>query len=201
MDNSRVDVTVTALDAGARGAQVAIAYDDQRRAADVLTAMKRLDKDGTLHLNDAVAVAKTEDGMRRVKVDWDVTRTVAGTAAGLVIGALVGLVFLSPVTAVPPFLWPVIGALFGAAAGGWAGTFADAEHIDDDMLEIRSAMPPGSSALLMLVEEDDPDTTIAALRPYGGTVLRTTLPEDAEARLRAALSQAVLGAAQSPQRG
>lgn len=162
---------------------VAIAYPEQRRAADVLAAMKRLQKEGGIALHDAVAVSKDDQG--RIRVEGAVSRTAAGAAGGLVLGALVGMIFLTP----------VIGALFGAAAGGFAGTFADAEHIDDFMLEVGNAMPPGSSALLMLVEKADPEKALAALRQYGGTVIRTTLPDDAEARIRAAVSARDVGIA------
>jgi uncharacterized membrane protein len=86
---------------------VAIAYPDQRRAAEVLDAMKRLQEGGTLDLHDAVAVTKDAEG--RIKVEGAVSGSAAGAAGGLVLGALVGLIFLAP----------VVGALFGAAAGDW----------------------------------------------------------------------------------
>src|SRR5262245_30979245 len=121
-------MTSSAVDGGVL---IAIAYDDPRRADDVLAAMRRLQKDGTLHLSDAVAVTRKENGGGRINVDWDVSRTVAGLVVGALMGALIGLVFLSRVTSGPAILWPVVGALFGALAGGWAGTFADTEHIDD----------------------------------------------------------------------
>lgn len=156
---------------------VAIAYLDQRRAAEALDAMKRLQKDGALDLNDAVAVSKDNEG--RIKIEGAVSRAAAGTTGGLVLGALVGMVFLSP----------VIGALFGAVAGGFAGTFADVQHIDDFVLDVGNTMPPGSSAILMLIDKADPDKTLAALRQLGGEVIRTSLPDDAEARIRTALGQ------------
>lgn len=186
VESSQVDVTSPPLESGVL---IAIAYDDPRQADDVLAAVRRLQNAGALHLNNAVAVARKADGGGRIKVDWDVSRTVAGLVVGVVLGALAGLIVLSRVTSGPVVLWPLVGAIFGALAGGWAGTFADSEHIDDFVLEVRETMPRGSSALLMLLEQEDPEKTIAALRPYGGRLIRTTLPAEEEDRLRAALDR------------
>lgn len=73
---------------------VAIAYPDERRAAEVMTAVKRLHDDGAIDLDDAVAVSK--DGEGRVKLEGATSRTAAGVAGGLFLGTLVGLVFLRP---------------------------------------------------------------------------------------------------------
>ncbi len=144
---------------------VAIAYRDERRAAEVMDAIKRLHKDG--------------EG--RIKLDGAISRTAAGMVGGLFLGTLIGLVFFVP----------VIGALFGAASGALAGKFADLQHVDDFVIEVGDNMPLGSSAILMLVRGPaaDPERVLAELRHYGGKVIRTTLPDDAEARLRAALGQ------------
>ena len=164
---------------------VAIASPDERRAADVMEAIKRLDAAGAIDLDDAVAVSK--DGEGRVKGDGAVSRTAAGAAGGLFLGTLVGLVAFAP----------VLAALFGAASGALAGKLADVYGIDDFVLEVGDNMPPGSSAILMLVRGPaaDPDRALAELRQHGGTVIRTTLPDDAEARIRAALGQPAAGAA------
>jgi uncharacterized membrane protein len=43
----------------------------------------------------------------------------------------------------------------------------------------------------------DRDKALAALHAYGGTVIRTTLPGDAEERLRTALGRVAAGASGS----
>ena len=149
-----------------------------------MDAINRLHAAGAIVLDDALAVAKDVEG--RVKVERAISRTAAGVAGGLFLGTLVGLVFFAP----------VLGALFGAASGALAGKLADVGQIDDFVLQVGDNMPPGSSAILMLVRGPaaDPDKALAALRHYGGKVIRTTLPDDAEARIRAALGQPVTGA-------
>ena len=54
-------------------------------------------------------------------------------------------------------------------------------------------MPPGSSPILILVRGPaaDPERTLTAWQRYGGTVIRSTLPDGAEARTRAALAPAM----------
>ena len=76
-----------------------------------------------------------------------------------------------------------------------AGKLADVYGIDDFVLQVGENMAPVSSAVPMLVRGPaaDPDKALAELQRYGGTVIRTTLPDDAEARIRAALGQPATG--------
>jgi uncharacterized membrane protein len=163
---------------------IAIAYPNERQASEVMDAIKKLHADGAIDLEDAVAV--TKDGEGRVKLDDAVSRTAAGAAGGLVLGALVGLIVFAP----------AVGAIFGAASGALAGKLSDVSRIDDFTLQVGDNLTPGSSAILMLVREAaDPDKALAKVGQYGGKVIRTTLPDDAEARIRAALGQSDSGAA------
>jgi uncharacterized membrane protein len=157
---------------------VAIAYPDEHQAADVMETIKRLHADGVITLEDAAALSKNGEGA--MKVEGVLNRTKRGAAGGLFLGTVIGALFLVPVA----------GAIFGTAAGALAGKMADVSHIDDFMLQVGDNMPPGSSAILLLATKaDDPDTALAELGQFGGQVIRTTLPDDAEARIRAALAQ------------
>jgi uncharacterized membrane protein len=158
---------------------VAIAYPEETRAAEVMAAMRRLHAHGAIDLDDAAAVSK--DGERRVKLEGATSRTAAGIAGGFFLGTLVGLVLFAPV------IGALIGGTLGGAGGALVGNIGDLYRIDDFVLQVGDSMPPGSSAILMLVRKADPEKTLAELRPYGGNVIRTTLPDDAESRIRAAL--------------
>ena len=168
---------------------VAIAYPDEHQAAEVMEVMARLHEEGILgeesiiDLEDAAAVSKDDEG--RIKLEGAISRTAAGAASGLFFGSLIGLVFFMP----------MLGMLFGAAAGALAGKFADLQNVDDFVIQVGDNMPPGSSAILMLVRKADPEKALTELRQYGGTVIRTTLPDDAEARIRAALAHPSAGTA------
>jgi uncharacterized membrane protein len=162
---------------------VAIAYPDQHQAADVMETLKQLHEVDIISLDDAVAVSK--DGEGWIKLEGAISRAAAGAAGGFFLGTMIGLVFFMP----------VLGALFGTAAGALAGKLADVRQIDDFVIQVGENMPPGSSAILMLVRKADPEKALAALQQYGGTVIRTTLPDDAEARIRAALADPSAGMA------
>ncbi|HEX5165586.1 MAG TPA: DUF1269 domain-containing protein [Thermomicrobiales bacterium] len=128
--------------------------------------------------------AHTEGGF---KLERLVTHAAAGATVGSLWGALIGLVFLMPAA----------GAIVGAASGAVAGTFVGVVRTDDANnhgfgqfgQQFSAVMVLGSSAVLMLVYTKDPDGAIATLKQYSGRVLRSTLPDQVEAQLHAALSQ------------
>ena len=106
---------------------------------------------------------------------------------------VIGLVFLFP-------LGPVAGAglgLAGGLAGAGIGTAADLA-IEDTFKQqvqglvqfkqqVQGLVQPGMSAILVVVRKVTLDKFLEALQPYGGTVLRTSLPHDAEQNLMIAL--------------
>jgi uncharacterized membrane protein len=53
--------------------------------------------------------------------------------------------------------------------------------------QVRDMLQPGTSALFMVVEKVTPDKAIDALRPFGGTVLKSSLSKNAERELQKAL--------------
>ena len=77
----------------------------------------------------------------------------------------------------------VAGGIMGAALGA-AGNLG----IKDDFKQrVQDLVQPETSALMVIVRKTTPDKFIEALRPYGGTVLKTSLPRDAETELMKAL--------------
>ena len=73
----------------------------------------------------------------------------------------------------------VAGGIMGAAPGA-AGNLGIKQRVQD-------LVQPETSALMVIVRKTTPDQFIEALRPYGGTVLKTSLPRDAETELMKAL--------------
>ena len=53
---------------------------------------------------------------------------------------------------------------------------------------LAEQLGPGSSPAFALVRRADPEEVLREVRPFGGTVLHTTLSDEAEARLRAGLA-------------
>ena len=59
---------------------------------------------------------------------------------------------------------------------------------DNFMKQLAATLTPGSSALFVLVRKMTPDKVLQELQGSGGTILQTSLSDDDEAKLQAALS-------------
>ena len=89
-----------------------------------------------------------------------------------------------------PLVGMAIGAVAGAGAGALSGSLADYGINDDFMKQLGQTIPPGSSALFVLVRSVTFDKILPEIEPYRPRVLRTSLSNEAEAKLRAALTKA-----------
>jgi uncharacterized membrane protein len=156
---------------------VVVAYDDEQTAERVLDTLGRLQKDYLIDLEDAVYVTKGQDGT--VKLHQSMNLAGAGAASGALWGGLIGLLFFMP----------VVGAAIGAGTGALGGKLTDIGVDDRFAKDLGERLRPGTSAVLALVRRSTPDKVLPELQQYGGQVLQTSLPHDAEERLRAALAQ------------
>jgi uncharacterized membrane protein len=78
----------------------------------------------------------------------------------------------------------------GATAGAVSGALTDVGINDNFMKELATTMAPGSSALFVLVRKATPDKVLDELKGTGGRILKTSLSNEDEAKLQAALSAA-----------
>lgn len=120
-----------------------ISFDDPLRAQEFLLAAARLQRDEELQLHDAVIIRRDEDGTSRVTETTDVTPGQAGLGAG-VWGLLLGTLFGGPIG----------GLVVGAATAGGGALYAklrDTGVKDATIHELREAVPPGRTAVAMLV--------------------------------------------------
>jgi len=154
---------------------VAIGYPDETTAASAAEEAERLAGDLIIQ-PDAIAVVR-----RDVNGKFHTTTShhpvLGGTSWGMFWGFLFGLLFFVP------FLGMAVGAGLGALMGKVEKTGVDREF----QRQIRDMLQPGTSALFLIVEKVTPDKAVAALSRYGGTVLKSSLSEEAEAELQAAL--------------
>jgi uncharacterized membrane protein len=158
---------------------VAIAYPDAATAEQVRTELIQATKEHLVELHDAVVVERRDDG--KIKLHQAVSTTGAGAAGGALWGGLIGLLFLAP----------LFGMAVGAATGALVGKGSDAGVNDDFMKQLGTRLQPGGAALIALGRTDARDKLIERVRPYGGEIIQTSLDQEQEERLRAALGEGV----------
>jgi uncharacterized membrane protein len=155
---------------------VAVAYDDREAAEAMREELVGLAREHIISLDDAVVVTRADDG--RVRLHQSRSPARAGAAGGALWGGLIGLLFLAP----------LLGMAMGAAAGGVSGKLTDLGIDDGFMTELGEHLPVGGAALIVLVRDSTPDKLLPRISGRGGTVLRTSLGDEAEERLRQALA-------------
>jgi len=82
------------------------------------------------------------------------------------------------------------GAGLGAASAALSTSLADYGIPDDFGRQLGSTIEPNSSALFILFRKIDADKLLPELARFQGRVLRTTLSDADEQRLRSALAAA-----------
>jgi uncharacterized membrane protein len=154
---------------------IIIGYPDATTAKEVLDKAKELEKDYLIDLEEAAVVVRDQKGKLHVTTVDHLTE--AGAFGGLFWGALIGLIFLVP----------LFGAALGGLYGAVFGKLGDLGLKDSFKKQVGDLVQPGTSAVLFVERKMTADKVLAELAPYGGTVLRSSLDEDAEKHLNEAL--------------
>jgi uncharacterized membrane protein len=153
---------------------IVIGYPDEQTAARVWDELARLQREDLVDLEDAAVIRRDRKG--KLHVTTPAHHAVAwGTLSGLFWGTVIGLIFLFPVAA-------MMGAA-GGLAGAGIGAGADLLIEEDFKKQVQDVLRPGTSAIVVVLRRAAPDRFLEALRPFGGTVLRTSLPPGSEQRL------------------
>ena len=157
---------------------IVIGYPDEATADNVWRELINLQNGYLVDLDDAAIIRRDSKG--KLHVTTPAHHAVAwGTLSGLFWGVLLGLLFLFP-------LAPLVGVA-GGIMGAALGVAGDIGIKDDFKRRVQDLVQPGTSAILVIVRKATPDKFLEALQPYGGTVLQTSLPHDAEQQLMRAL--------------
>lgn len=119
-------------------------FPEDTQAAAALDALELEAKDGSLAMINAAILAKDADGRTAVREDKDLSPG-RGSLFGALVGGVIGLLG-GPAGA-------VMGAMAGAATGGLVAGKTDLGFDNDFLNELKGALQPRSSALLLLVEE------------------------------------------------
>ncbi len=180
----------------------AILFDDYHGADNMLTNVNTWQENGWITVEDAViatrgagsdepplivAAGSTEQpkliagqsapGMQDVEIKQTNKQGGKFTLGGGGIGLLAGLLFGGPIG----------GLVIGATAGAIAGALKDYGIDDNFIREVSEGLQPGNSILFLMTSGGDEEKILAELRPHRATLLKTTLPPEREAALRAVL--------------
>jgi len=164
---------------------VILGFDGFHTADEVLNKLRSLQKEYLVDLEDACVVERDSDGRVHIKQAVNLTAIGAATGGsqGALWGMLFGLLFLNPLAGM------AIGAVAGAGAGALSGSLADYGIRDDFVKELGTTIPKGSSALCVLIRTVTADKVYPELEAYKPRVLKTSLSNEQEAKLRAAVGR------------
>src|SRR5919107_97283 len=161
--------------AGLMATLVAIGYPDETTATAASLEAQRLAKDLIIQPDAIAAIIRDREGKFHVTTNH---HAVGGGATwGMFWGLLFGMLFFIP------FLGMAVGAGLGALMGKMTKGAIDKQFQN----QVRDMLEPGTSALFLVVEQVTADKAIEGLAPYGGTVLKSSLPKETEAELQEAL--------------
>jgi uncharacterized membrane protein len=166
---------------------VCVAFENPTTADRALTELTALQKEYLIELKDACVVVRSADGEVHLHQAVPLVRNgaLAGGSSGALWGTLIGLLFLNPLAGL------AIGAGVGAASGALAGKLSDYGIPDDFIREVGGKIKPNSSALFLLVQKVTADKVRPRMAEFKGHVLKTSLSDEREQRLREALGDTV----------
>lgn len=162
---------------------IVVSFDGEDTADQVLNKLRALQSEHLVDLEDAVVAVRDKNGKVRLKqsVNLLAAGLAGGAAWGGLMGTMVGLLFLNPLAGM------ATGMAFGAGAGALSAGLSDYGIDDDFIRRMAGGLQAGTSALFLLARRVNFDKVLPELRPFGGRVLKTSLTDDQEARLRQAL--------------
>src|SRR5712692_4240042 len=170
---------------------IVIGFDQPGQADQAMSKVQDMATEGLIDVDDACVVVRDRDGKASYRSNNPVPGAGTGAALGGMWGMLVGALF-APFTAgtSEAVAGLMAGATaVGAASGAAAGGLTKADFDDDFTSQIETLLRPGTSALAVMVAgyHTDTDELLRRLQPLHGTVLRTNLTPEAEAKLQRAL--------------
>jgi len=154
---------------------IAIGYPDETTASLAAQEAERLASDLILQ-PDAIAVI-VRDKAGKYHVTTNHQPVASGATWGMFWGLLFGLLFFVPVLGI------AVGAGLGALMGKLQKAGIDKQFQD----QVKDMVKPGTSALFLVIDKVTPDKATAAMSKFGGTVLKSSLSQSAEAELQSAL--------------
>jgi uncharacterized membrane protein len=149
--------------------------ENDKNAYQALTDLEELDSQGQIKIAGAAVVTRELDG--RVDVKSQVgDDPYTGTAAGGVIGLLIGII------------GGPLGVLLGGATGLMVGSLFDLDDVETTesvLSDVSKQVHPTRTAVLAQVDEQSPEVIDTAMKRLGGDVFRRPIV-DVEEEIAAA---------------
>jgi uncharacterized membrane protein len=140
-----------------------IVFENESKACEGSQALREMEIEGSIHLYAKAVLIRDADGKVQVKQSSDLG--AAGTAGGLVIGGMIGL------------LGGVTAAAIGAGTGMFGGFLYDMAHlgVSQDYLDgVGKSLKPGKAAVVAEIWEDWTVPVDTKMEALGGVVFRHT---------------------------
>jgi uncharacterized membrane protein len=170
---------------------IVVTYNNEYSAVENMAKLRRLNEDWVVDIHDAVAVARDTDGKLHIQDNYKPT-TGQGAGWGVLLGTILGGLALVPFTgglsAAAAAGTVAVGATGGATLGGLTGAIVAADEKDTSgvseefVAQVTDTIKRGQSALFALVESHDLERVAGYFRGTGGTIIRTNLSSEEQAR-------------------
>lgn len=154
---------------------IIIGYEDEQQARKAYEEVLNLREGLIVELRGLAIVTVDQDG--KTHVDTPQRVVAASAIGGAVWGLLFGILFLVPGL-----------GLLGGAVGALFGTLSKAGINNSFRARVQEMLAPGHSAVVIMASKITEDRFAAAMQPYGGTILKTSLSESDERELADALA-------------
>ena len=143
-----------------------VIFDNETKAFEGTSALRELEREGSITVYAGAVVVKHADGTTTVKQvdDLDPIGTLVGTSVGGLIGLLAG----------------PVGMAIGAATGLTLGALADITNLrvgDDFVEDVSQSLTPNKVAVIAEIEEGWTTPVDTRMEGLGGFVIRRGLSE------------------------
>jgi uncharacterized membrane protein len=159
--------------AGIMADLIVISFDTETDAEAAYNRVQELQDDLVIEYAGLALVKVDGEGKTHVEHPGAVGNVGAGAVGGALFGALLGILFFVP------FAGLVVGGLFGALFAGLDRTGINAEFRE----RVKATVTAGKSAVVIYATKVTEDKFAAALAPYHGTVVQTSLSDEDERTL------------------
>lgn len=155
---------------------IVIGYEDEETGRRAYEEVQELNRQFIVQLAGLAVITVDQEGKSHVDTP---SRVVGASAAG---GALWGMLFGLL------FLTPGIGALLGGAMGALMGRLNKSGINNSFREQVKTMLRPGMTAVVIMATKVTEDKFAAAMKPFGGQLLHTSLSEEDERDLAGQLT-------------